>query len=66
MYYQIKMGGFHEGFSRNTVYRFLDNAHMNWQTFLLRLSYGVIRCLMEVDAQTVPLGEFEVVKDKSL
>ena len=46
MYYQIRMGGFHEGFSKNTVYRFLDNAHMNWQTFLLRLSYTVIRFLV--------------------
>ena len=25
-------------------------------------SPGVIRCLMEVDAETVPVGEFEVVE----
>lgn len=46
MYYQIKMGGFRESFSKNTVYRFLDNAHMNWHTFLLRLSHTVIRHLV--------------------
>ena len=43
MYCQIKMGAFHEGFSKNTVYRFLDNAHMNWHMFVLRLSTAVIR-----------------------
>ena len=43
MYYQIKMGAFHEPFSKNTVYRFLENVHMNWHLFLLRLSAIVIR-----------------------
>ena len=43
MYYQIKMGAFHEDFSKNTVYRFLENMHMNWQMFLLRLSAIIIR-----------------------
>lgn len=43
MYYQIKMGAFHGGFSKNTVYRFLENIHMNWHLFLLRLSCAVIR-----------------------
>ena len=43
MYYQIKMGAFHEDFSKNTVYRFLENIHMNWHMFLLRLSAGIIR-----------------------
>ena len=43
MYYQIKMGAFHEEFSKNTVYRFLGNVHMNWHRFLLRLSSAVIR-----------------------
>lgn len=43
MYYQIKMGAFHENFSKNTVYRFLENIHMNWHTFMLRLSVIVIR-----------------------
>jgi len=45
MYYQIKMDAFHEDFSKNTVYRFLENIHMNWQMFLLRLSSVVIRYL---------------------
>lgn len=43
MYYQIKMGAFHEDFSKNTVYRFLENVHMNWHMFLLRLSTVLIR-----------------------
>ena len=43
MYYQIKMGTFHEDFSKNTVYRFLENIHMNWHMFLLRLSTVIIR-----------------------
>lgn len=43
MYYQIKMGAFHEDFSKNTVYRFLENTHMNWHMFLLRLSAIIVR-----------------------
>lgn len=43
MYYQIKMGAFHEDFSKNTVYRFLENIHMNWHMFLLRLSASIIQ-----------------------
>lgn len=43
MYYQIKMGAFREDFSKNTVYRFLENIHMNWHLFLLRLSTIIVR-----------------------
>ena len=43
MYYQIKMGAFHEDFSKNTVYRFLENIHMNWHMFLLKLSTIIVR-----------------------
>ena len=43
MYYQMKIGAFHEDFSKNTVYRFLGNIHMNWHLFLLRLSSIIIR-----------------------
>lgn len=39
------MDAFHEDFSKNTVYRFLENIHKNWQMFLLRLSSVVIRYL---------------------
>lgn len=45
MYCQIKMDAFGEEFSKNTVYRFLENAHMNWYRFLLRLSLSVIRLI---------------------
>ena len=43
MYYQIRLDAFHENFSKNTVYRFLENIHMNWHMFLLRLSSVIIR-----------------------
>ena len=43
MYYQLKMGAFHEDFSKNTVYRFLGNIRMNWHLFMLRLSTIIIR-----------------------
>lgn len=45
MYYQIKMDAFREEFSKNTVYRFIENSHMNWHRFLLRLSLSVIRLI---------------------
>ena len=48
MYYQIKMGAFHEDFSKNTVYRFLGNVHMNWHMFLLRLSANIIRYVVSL------------------
>ena len=43
MYYQIRMGAFREDFSKNTVYRFLENIHVNWHIFLLRLSAVIVR-----------------------
>lgn len=43
MYYQIKINAYHEDFSKNTIYRFLENIHMNWHMFLLRLSTVIIR-----------------------
>ena len=45
MYYQIKLGSFGEKFSKNAVYRFLQNRNTNWQRFILRLSLAVIRHL---------------------
>ena len=32
-YMQMKTGTFGEGFSKNTIYRFLNNARTNWQRF---------------------------------
>ena len=52
MFYQIKMGAFHEEFSKNTVYRFLENVHMNWHCFLLRLSMMIIRYLTGLTTDT--------------
>ena len=37
-YMQMKTGTFGEGFSKNTIYRFLNNARTNWQRFTTLLS----------------------------
>ena len=37
-YMQMKTGTFGEGFSKNTIYRFLNNARTNWQRFITLLS----------------------------
>ena len=42
MYFQIKTRSYRETFCKNTVYRFLENVHMNWQLFLLKLAKAVI------------------------
>lgn len=42
MYMQLKTGTFTEDFKKNTVYRFLNNAHINWNKFLTLLSARVI------------------------
>ena len=52
MYYQIKLDAFHEDFSKNTVYRFLGNIHMNWHCFLLRLSTMIIRYIVGLTTDT--------------
>lgn len=42
MYMQMKTDAFKEDFSKNTIYRFLDNAKINWQKFTTLLSAKVI------------------------
>ena len=42
MYMQLKTDAFKEDFSKNTVYRFLDNPKINWKKFTTRLSERVI------------------------
>ena len=37
-YMQMKTGTFGAGFSKNTIYRFLNNARTNWQRFTTLLS----------------------------
>jgi len=41
-YMQMKTGTFGEGFSKNTIYRFLNNARTNWQRFTTLLSADII------------------------
>ena len=42
MYMQMKTSSFQELFSKNTVYRFLNNARTNWSRFTTLLSAGII------------------------
>ncbi len=47
MYMQRKTGVFEEGFCKNTVYRFLNNARINWQRFTTLLSCTIINDFMK-------------------
>ena len=42
MYMQIRTGRFDENFSKNTVYRFLDNAKIHWERFTTLLSERIV------------------------
>jgi hypothetical protein len=42
MYMQFQTDDFKEAFSKNTVYRFLNNAKINWNRFIRLLSASVI------------------------
>ena len=42
-YMQMKTGTFEETFSKNTIYRFLNDARINWQRFITLLS-SIIVC----------------------
>lgn len=46
-YMQMKTGTFREGFPKNTIYRFLNNARTNWQRFTTLLSAGIINGFMK-------------------
>lgn len=47
MYMQRKTGVFTEKFSKNTVYRFLNNTKTNWQRFTTLLSARIINSFMK-------------------
>ena len=47
IYMQMKTGTYEENFSKNTIYRFLNNARTNWQRFTVLLSAGIIRGFMK-------------------
>ena len=42
MYMQLKTNAFKEDFSKNTIYRFLDNPKTNWKKFTTLLSERII------------------------
>ena len=46
-YMQMKTGTFGERFSKNTIYRFLNNARTNWQRFTTLLSADIINGFMK-------------------
>ena len=47
IYMQMKTGTYKESFSKNTIYRFLNNARTNWQRFTTLLSAGIISSFMK-------------------
>ena len=47
VYMQMKTGTFEGGFSKNTIYRFLNNVRTNWQRFPTLLSAGIINDFMK-------------------
>ncbi len=47
IYMQMKTGTFDGGFSKNTIYRFLNNAKTNWQRFTTLLSASIINGFMK-------------------
>ncbi len=52
MYMQIASKTFNENFSKNTVYRFINNEKINWNKFILSTSKAVIN--NEIDYLTSP------------
>ena len=47
IYMQMKTGTFEGEFSKNTIYRFLNNARTNWQRFTTLLSADIINSFMK-------------------
>ena len=43
-YMSMRIGSYREAFSKNTLYRFCNNAEINWHRFVRLLSETVIRC----------------------
>lgn len=42
IYMQMETGTYKESFSKNTIYRFLNNTRTNWQRFTTLLSADII------------------------
>lgn len=57
MYMQIATDRFQEDYSKNTVYRFLNNSRANWERFTTMLSEriinGFMRCLTSENREDV-------------
>lgn len=47
IYMQMKTGTFEGNFSKNTIYRFMNNARTNWQRFTALLSASIICSFMK-------------------
>ena len=61
MYSQMKLGIFHEGFRKNTVYRFLEEACMNWHKAVLLLANSIIQVVALLTSGSS--GRFALVID---
>ena len=46
-YMSMRIGSFKEQFSKNTIYRFCNNASINWRKFLRTLSFRVVNEFMD-------------------
>ena len=59
MYMQMHQGKFTEAFSKNAVYRFLDNSKANWQKYTIELSADIINnMLRDLDRVRAILSKF--------
>ena len=53
MYMQIETNRFAENFSKNTVYRFLNNGKINWEKFTVMLSERIVNQFIHVSMKYV-------------
>ena len=53
MYMQIATNRFTENFSKNTVYRFLNNGKINWEKFTVMLSERIVNQFIHVSMKYV-------------
>ena len=61
MYAQMKMGTFHEEFHKNTVYRFLEKASIDWHKAVLMLANSIIHVVAMLTSGST--GRFALVID---
>ena len=55
MYMQIATGRFAEGYSKNTVYRFLNSCKTNWERFTILLSESLFLTTAPTKRQAISI-----------